>query len=959
VADDVAKVESINPVDFIIALAEKIDGTDDVLNDNAEIVDISANNNVYVGNITQANPGWIGEKNGMVTLWMYSEVDGLTYTQFDVHKVTQSYGTNGVVFSYDDQMTANVPANAVTNDAAIYFEPNENDIPYTADTLHTRVSVIENVYYNGALPPVPDEMVVYTLKYDCPEVPTGAALEIHRYDEALNVWQIIDNPIFDGTEAEFTVPAGDDIFAVFLNTEGVLDLAVGDITFEPGYENYTNTTPDFITTITYQGTQVDLLIDAILDDNYIVESNNCVAGVGLEWDGIDEVNWTLTITNDNELEPETEHTIQIIVRDVFENEVATDVVTFNIDNEAPVVSNDFYEVLTFSADIVDEDTEIKDVTLTIGANLVKTFEQLNVAGDTYSYTFGYSELMEELDAYYGNVDVQWSVEDTLGNAHDYEFTYEYDLSINITFDPFEGNSGNGYWFNPTLLNTFTFNVITPENIPLDEIIPNNGVRVTFYTQPFNGDLVFQLLTMATDLGNGKYEVHYSGIYPPDAVALKLVATVLTTEGPLFGINISGEQSYGIDYAAPVVWAISPVGDPIDNDNDGLFNEDPPNGINDDQDWDDINGNGIRDMYQVSDSLWVWEPWKIDEDPIDFFPDEMPYGTDVVISVGYNDIPRYVTYDGVHYYSAASGIDTTGIQLLVNGIPQNGLIISNGVLTYAAGVMEAGHYFVNVFIPDKVGNIGSFDADYFNSWQFEFDIIAPAPTVGFQPLLVGDTETWFVDPYDDMENVFRFAVNWKGNPEVVPNEVVVTYYEQGSEAILDGPRTVEPDSIGTIDSTTAYYSDNFGSNVFDELTTGIILEVKATNIWNGISTNRHTYMIMHSPELAFAKPKELRFSNNPLHLGAGTKGTTSFNLSLTRAANVTVAIYDFAGKKVKTLKSDELMNRLTEYTISWDGRTDNGTQVARGGYVARIVATGIGEDVKGKQISKLIKIAVVK
>ena len=362
------------------------------------------------------------------------------------------------------------------------------------------------------------------------------------------------------------------------------------------------------------------------------------------------------------------------------------------------------------------------------------------------------------------------------------------------------------------------------------------------------------------------------------------------------------------------------------------------------------------MYQVSDTLWVWEPWKIDEDPMDFYPSEMPYGTDVTISIGYNDIPRYVTYGYITYYSAASGIDTTGIQLLVNGIPQNGLIISNGVLTYAAGVMEAGHYFINVFIPDNVGNIGSFDADYFNSWQFEFDVTAPAPTVAFQPLLVGDIETWVVDPYDDMENVFRFAINWKGNPEIVPNEVVVTYYEQGSEIVLDGPRTIESTSI---DSTIANYTDNLGSNVIDELTTGIILEVKATNIWNGITTSRHTYMIMHSPELLFAKPNEMIFSSNPLRLNDGAKGATSFNLALTRDAYVTIEIYNFAGKKVKVLKSNELIKRLTNNPVSWDGTNNDGNAVARGGYVTRIQATGVSGDVQGKTITKMLKIGVLK
>ena len=1062
----------------------------------------------------------------------------------------------GIVTSYDEQMTADVPADCVTNDNAVWFEPNEEYYPTNNDML-TQVSVTEKVYYYGALPSIPSQLPVYTLAYDPVLVPSEAFLEVYWYNESINIWEKIDDAVFNDTEAEFsTIYTGS--FAVFANSYGILDLAVGDIEIDPEFASYTNTSPEFWTVVTYQGAQSELLLDVILNGYYLVEDNQtgpAPCEVDWDWCGIDEVNHILHIYGIGELDPETEYTLEIVLTDIYENEDSSEII-FNIDDEVPVVSNATYESLTFSADITDELTEVADVELEV-SGLVKTLDQMTVTGDTYSYTFSYTELADALCEPFGFLTANWTAYDVLANYESYSFTYDYDLSYSITFDPFNGS----YWYSPEYYNEFNFTVNLPEGVT----IANNGVLVDFTDQ--NGTNL-QDPTNATDLGNGDYSVNFSGyilptsevltihavvtiisgddweaeqdygidviapiidlanavlpdplvelgenieisvsyedvlsgidlgnvvIYlngdPVDATVTEsnlmstlditevgnyilvvsipdMVGNVATKEcefvvgvtpyitvhafaggywfnpaqnsnpfnffikdangntiqscivevffyeypsgdmiqGPLnptgnngeyevfFGGNLSPDgtainmeiiaytgfisaydQAFSVDYVAPFVWVTSPIGDPIDNDGDGLYNEDWPDNINQDQDWNDLNGNGVWDWIDINENgVWdlYWlieitpcgdtlcschlepgEPGIVDEDPIDFYSPELPYGTDVTISFMFEDIPLWFEHPDTalgYYYSAASGINTENVQLLLNGMPVENLTISNGVLAYAAGQLDAGNYVATALILDNAGNVGT--------TQFEFDIIAPAPSVVFQPLLVGGVETWIVDPYDDIENEFRFAVNWKGNPLIVPNEVVVTYLEQGSETILDGPRTVEPTST---DSTIADYKDNLGSNVIDELTIGIILEVTATNIWGGSSTSRHTYMIMHSPELAFAKPQDLMFSDNPIRLGAGTKGSSSFNLSLTRNANVTIVIYDFSGKKVKTLMSNQPLTRLTYYPISWDGTDDKGNQVPRGGYITNIVVNGASGDVKGKTITKQIKIAVIK
>ncbi|MDP8203180.1 MAG: hypothetical protein P9L95_01460, partial [Candidatus Tenebribacter mawsonii] len=973
VANHVAKVGSATPVEFIIALSE-ISGDDNCDNDEAEIVELSSNNNAYAGDIVIANPESVGANSGTVTLWMYNAF-GLSYSTMNVHKVTPNFGSNGIVTSYDEQMTADVPAHFVQmhNDNAVWFEPNEEYYP-TNNEMLTQVSVTEKVNYYGALPGIPAQLPVYTLAYDPVFVPAEAFLEVYCYFSGMaDPWVKIEGAVFNDTEAEFTTICTGE-FAVFANSSGILNLAIGDeIVLEPNYNNaYTNDSPDFETEVVYEGDWGNLKVDAILDGFYIIENSvpmSC-GNVVPDTCGIPGVNWIYTIETDGlDLDTEISHTIQILLRDDYGNEDETNVLTFNVDLVAPVVSNATYEGLTFSAEITDALTEVADVTLAIeGTTLSVELYQMTIAGDTYSYTFGYAELAGALCEPFGTLTAEWMAFDALFNYDSYEFSYDYDLSYSITFEAFNGS----FWYNPTMTNEFFFNVNIPEGV----VIANGGVIVDF---EIDGSTV-QENTMATDLGGNRYKVNYGGNYPPSATAITLIAEVTTTDGSPF----DAQQNYGIDYGAPSVWAISPIGDPIDNDNDGLYNEDWPDLVNQDQDyddlnhngvwdWDDINGNGIWDLYLYSyvtpcDTLCYWveepgEPGIVDEDPVDFSSPEMPYGTEVVISIGYEDIPQYVVRPDCpehgYNYTAASGIDEANIQLLLNGnaIDNENITISAGVLAYNAGVLEAGHYVITSIIPDLAGNVGTtWVGQNANPWQFEFDIKAPAPTVDFQPLLVGGTETWIVQPYDDMQNLFRFSVNWGGNAEIVPNEVNITFIEQSTEAILDGPRTILADSTN---GTMAFYSEYLGSNVIDELTPGIIFEVEATNIWDACSVSRHTYMIMHSPELSFALPNEMVYSENPLRLDNGSKGITSFPLNLTRDAYVTIEIYDFAGKKVKVLKTNELIKRLTSNYVTWDGTNDKGQNVARGGYVTRIIATGASGDVQDKKIVEMLKIGVVK
>jgi hypothetical protein len=80
-----------------------------------------------------------------------------------------------------------------------------------------------------------------------------------------------------------------------------------------------------------------------------------------------------------------------------------------------------------------------------------------------------------------------------------------------------------------------------------------------------------------------YSLNFGQLLSPAATAVKLGVYAIDN----YNVENESEQTYGIDMAAPVLWAMAPVGDPIDNDGDGLFNEDAPNGVNEDLDWVDL------------------------------------------------------------------------------------------------------------------------------------------------------------------------------------------------------------------------------------------------------------------------------------------------------------------------------------------------------------------------------------
>ena len=83
-------------------------------------------------------------------------------------------------------------------------------------------------------------------------------------------------------------------------------------------------------------------------------------------------------------------------------------------------------------------------------------------------------------------------------------------------------------------------------------------------------------------------------------------------------------------------------------------------------------------------------------------------------------------------------------------------------------------------------------------------------------------------------------------------------------------------------------------------------------------------------------------NDRVKLSAATpnpfSSTTQFSYEVTdNQAQVSVVVYNVAGRQVRTLVATS--QPAGKYTITWDGRADDGTNVVRGVYFVRAMVAG--------------------
>lgn len=550
------------------------------------------------------------------------------------------------------------------------------------------------------------------------------------------------------------------------------------------------------------------------------------------------------------------HTARVVV--VKDGFTATAEKVFNVETTQPVIVAVGNQLTvtnrTISATITDPQTGINNVHIhvnpinTWGTSMDIPMQNLVVNGNVYSYTF----TMDDLNALGYDVNYTLPMQATWCAANPLlpEISSEpinYTVNIEgpaITFTGF----ANGWWLNPTFTTPLTFTVTVPQG----RTMPTDGVWIDLDEVTGAGDNHIQYMTLAPVSVAGNvysYSFNFGQLLSPLATAVKLSVEAIDN----YNIYNESEQTYGIDMASPVVWAMAPVGAPIDNDGDGLFNEDVPNGVNEDLDWVDLDQDGFWD----SD-----EPQIVDEDPIDFLPAVIPHGTNVVVAIGFEDYSGYqclLPGGSTWYYTGQTGINTAGVQVTLNGQPLPGTV-TNGTFTSAGSVMLAGHYTVVASVPDKVGNVGSL--------AFEFDVVGGAPTIAFNPITGGG---WWLNSINN--NALTFTVN--SESQLANGGVVANVYTVPAGTLIQGPMTLA--EVGGV------YTVNILGGVIPADQVGIRLEVTATNVWGGVSVGSQVYGVDNSaPVITLTSPAE----NAQFNINATVNITASISdMVVTRLANV--------------------------------------------------------------------------
>jgi hypothetical protein len=357
---------------------------------------------------------------------------------------------------------------------------------------------------------------------------------------------------------------------------------------------------------------------------------------------------------------------------------------------------------------------------------------------------------------------------------------------------------------------------------------------------------------------------------------------------------------------------------IDNDGDGIYNEDPVDFALD-----------CGDETCCDDCTWV--PYDNDmdglanEDPIDFGPAHLPVNWMPSIVAYFEDpLPGCVDEcDQGGYPNWACGIDLESVMMLLQHADGTlDTLDANVTETYvswsAHTELDGGLYHAMVFVSDCAGNSA------FYEWSFEVEGDEAPPLVGditlAEDIYVGTAQPTICVSFSDEGSGVGSAMI-----EITdPNGEKHTGYAT-SEDIAAGEYCFTPEEPFTLPglyTIKAVVTDN-----------------------NGLMTTVMSEFLLEAAELEIANAHNYP---NPF------TGSTTIAFEITRWHNVriTATIYDFADRKVNTLRAVPIAGQ-PRVEIPWSGTSSDGTHVGSGVYFIVVNVTD-GSDT----VSEVIKAAVI-
>ncbi len=311
----------------------------------------------------------------------------------------------------------------------------------------------------------------------------------------------------------------------------------------------------------------------------------------------------------------------------------------------------------------------------------------------------------------------------------------------------------------------------------------------------------------------------SGGYTYDSCPLTMCAHWHIYNNVCLENDNSHDYRYTVDIVPPVITPVSPVGAAIDDDGDGVANEDPVDCLNND-----------GDFYWTHD--WGWSD-RFDEDPINF--------EEAVFNCGERPTIQASISDWARCCFGASGVDLNNVSFIIDGVEfmaadttvegLNFYITSPGLNDFVFSIggpssgeaadmfYTPGDHQITMFVPDAAGNIGTTDNQGI-SWTWHVD--CPGPAVEFE-----DTEcgAWF-NPEFDQQNPqeFTFIVSTVESAPIAPNGIQYSVHTVPDSIWVSGPTVINP--AGRDEVVVTYTMD--GS--FPDGQTGLSITVETRNIY---------------------------------------------------------------------------------------------------------------------------------
>ena len=175
---------------------------------------------------------------------------------------------------------------------------------------------------------------------------------------------------------------------------------------------------------------------------------------------------------------------------------------------------------------------------------------------------------------------------------------------------------------------------------------------------------------------------------------------------------------------------------------------------------------------------------------------------------------------------------------------------------------------------------------------------------------------------------RSGVDWES----------LEFYEDGDLMCSGTECTEEPYNLNT----------ETGKMMYEPETGGVEVEIRVNDM-TGCNLAVKTFTVGYTKDdpLVFENPH-----NYPNPFDPSDGGVTYIVPGLSKDCYLTVKIYDFAGEFVAELQNSKPTTTSAE--ISWDGTTDDGTEVANGTYLCYLYA-----NCDGSTKTAVIKITVLR